>query len=280
MATRNRPVRPRPPSTGGPRRGERTRDRRRDQVRRQQQRAHHEPVAHVRARDLRPGERREREPRRAGATIDRPAGIRTRRRARSCVHARNPANGSAIAMSEVDISIAEATARRRSRPAATSDSLRRNQNRPSPASSGLNTISARIAAPRRQRREQEHRRHVQPAALRIGGEPVAEHLVRVPQRDVTGRELPAQEREPRQPERQDVGVIVRQERVEREPAEREQHAGDDRAPGPRTRRRRVAAAGCRSDAERSRGGGVGRRDGAAHGASAYGNLPVFAGFLW
>ncbi len=62
------------------------------------------------------------------------------------VQPRKPANGSPIAMSEVDISIpmhsppTVATGRE-------SDSLRRNQKRPSPASSGLNTMNARIAAP-------------------------------------------------------------------------------------------------------------------------------------
>ena len=62
------------------------------------------------------------------------------------VQARNPANGIAIAMSDVDISIAK------QRPPIVATgrdiaSLRRNQNSPSPASSGLKTISARIAAP-------------------------------------------------------------------------------------------------------------------------------------
>ena len=62
------------------------------------------------------------------------------------VQARNPANGSAITMSDVDISMA----RHRPPTVATGldmDSLRRNQNSPRPASNGLNTISARIAAP-------------------------------------------------------------------------------------------------------------------------------------
>ena len=71
-------------------------------------------------------------------------------------------------------------------------------------------------------------------------------------------------------------MVVRQERVECEPAKREQHAGhDDR--GTRAcdadaseslvagRRRRVA------------GRGLGARNGGAHGCSAYGNLPVFEG---
>ena len=62
------------------------------------------------------------------------------------VQPRKPANGIPIAMSEVDISIP----RHRPPTVATgreSDSLRRNQKRPSPASSGLNTMNARIAAP-------------------------------------------------------------------------------------------------------------------------------------
>ena len=62
------------------------------------------------------------------------------------VQARNPANGMLMAMSDVDISIP------RQRPPTVAigrdmASFRRNQNSPSPASSGLNTISARIAAP-------------------------------------------------------------------------------------------------------------------------------------
>ena len=62
------------------------------------------------------------------------------------VQPKNPANGISIAISEVDISIA-----RQSPPAVETkrdrDSLRRNQNRPSPARSGLKTINARMAAP-------------------------------------------------------------------------------------------------------------------------------------
>ena len=62
------------------------------------------------------------------------------------VQAKNPANGMLIAMSDVDISIA----RQRPPTVATGRdmaSFRRNQKSPSPASKGLNTISARMAAP-------------------------------------------------------------------------------------------------------------------------------------
>ncbi len=62
------------------------------------------------------------------------------------VQARNPANGIPIAMSDVDISMP----RHRPPTVATGldmDSLRRNQNTPSPATIGLSTINARIAAP-------------------------------------------------------------------------------------------------------------------------------------
>src|SRR4051812_42040801 len=62
------------------------------------------------------------------------------------VQARKPANGREIATSDVDINIA------RLRPPAVAtgreiSSFRRNQKRPRPASSGLNTINARSAAP-------------------------------------------------------------------------------------------------------------------------------------
>jgi hypothetical protein len=62
------------------------------------------------------------------------------------VHAKKPANGKLIAISDVDISMA-----RHKPPAAANSreisSLRRNQKIPSPASIGLNTTKARSAAP-------------------------------------------------------------------------------------------------------------------------------------
>src|SRR5262249_40351389 len=53
------------------------------------------------------------------------------------------------------------------------------------------------------------------------------HLVRVPQRDVTGTQGSAEEREPRQPEPEDVRVPVREKRVKREAPQREQDTSDD-----------------------------------------------------
>ncbi len=54
--------------------------------------------------------------------------------------------------------------------------------------------------------EQAHREQVQPPALRVGREPVAGHLEGVPQRHVPGGDRSAEEREAREPEREDVGV--------------------------------------------------------------------------
>ena len=59
-------------------------------------------------------------------------------------------------------------------------------------------------------------------------------------------------------------MFVRQERMEREAAQREQHAGDDDARGRRRRRRSRRSWTFRSEVETSRGGASIARDGAAH----------------
>ena len=122
------------------------RHRRRDQERRQQQRAHHQPVAHVRARHLGPRERRRARATPGGATIDRRADTPTPPPARSSSSRGSPRTATRSPCPR-STSASPGRGHRPSRPAATCDSLRRNQKRPSPASSGLSTISARIAAP-------------------------------------------------------------------------------------------------------------------------------------
>ena len=138
----------------------------------EQQRAHHQPVAHVRAGDLRPGERREREPQPAAATIDRPAGTRSRRRARSVVQAKNPANGMRGHV-RTSTSASRGRGRRPSRPAATA-LLPQEPVEPEPREQRVeHDERAHRGAAARASGEQDHRRHVEPAALRVGREPVA-----------------------------------------------------------------------------------------------------------
>ena len=127
-----------------------------DHVRGDQERAHHEPVAHVRVRDLPPRERREREPREPPRPRIGCRSTRTRRRARtaSTPASRRTAARSPCSMS--DISIAErepAGGGRQPR----QRSLRRNQYSPSPARSGLRTMSARSPPPQPKSREEHHR---------------------------------------------------------------------------------------------------------------------------
>ena len=81
----------------------------------------------------------------------------------------------------------------------------------------------------RQRREQEHGWRVQPPALRVGGEAVSRHLVRVPDRDPAGGDGVSEERPAREPEREEVRMLVGESAADDETSEREEDRHDDQS---------------------------------------------------
>ena len=242
-------------------------DRVRDQQRGEQDRAYREPVAHMGARDLSPGQGGEPEPedpprQRPGADVARGADERDG----------GPRDG--------------AGERDRDR-----DHRRRHGERerqPSHRGGGPGDpleAEERVAPEPRQRRverderahrraggeerEQRRRGGVEPSRLRIGDVGRSGHVEGVPERDVPRAQAASEERQPRRDEREDVGVLVGQQWLEDELPQREQREREDQeGAGQLVRDPPEARGGCCSGLRRRRGGVVARRGRRAHGATS------------
>ena len=179
------------PATGsslddpGPRVGDRTGH----EVDRHECRRDHETVAQVRRRHLHPGESAEREPPETpGPSLARryPAAATSR----TVVHASAPRTASRSRSSTSTSSSRDETASRSPRRAGC-DSFRRNAYIAETGEQRVAHDEQPQRQPRGEHREQPHREEVEPPALWVGGETIARHLERVPQRhSVRRRPIP------------------------------------------------------------------------------------------
>ncbi len=204
-------------------------ERPRDDVRERESRRHHEAVRQVRGRHLTPRERRERHPSEPSPSRGHEGARRPdqdERRPRQCAGER-----------ETDRQGGRRDRHRDGEPAGGRGDppqplLAQEPAQPETGQDRVQDHDRAHPAPAAEHPGQQHRRQGEPPALRVGGERRSGHLERVPQGHApVGQRAPEQARA-REPERQEIGVLVGEARQERDPTKGQQdHDHDERRPG-------------------------------------------------